>query len=148
MLEQETASIIRFVLNSAGNPFPYYEKIPESFAVPAAYFPTPEIVTGGETFCTYAMEYAWYILFFHKNENEAYALALQALTAIRRKRNLIPLIDTDGNKTGKGIRLKDPDIKVIDNGAAQLHLRWTSRRPYACEEATKMQTYQLEERST
>ena len=47
MLEQEMASIIKFVLDRAGGPSPYYWNVPRHFCVPAAYFPTPEIDTGG-----------------------------------------------------------------------------------------------------
>ena len=57
MIEQELASIIKFVLDATDDPAPYYHNIPEDFFVPAVYFPTPEITTGGETFLTYRMEY-------------------------------------------------------------------------------------------
>ena len=39
MLEQELASIIKFTLDRAGNPSPYYWNVQENFCVPAAYFP-------------------------------------------------------------------------------------------------------------
>lgn len=130
MLEQELASIIKFVLDSTGNPSPYYWKVQENFAIPAVYFPTPEITTGGETFLTYRMEYMWFITFFHGTDEEAYALGLQALTAIKGNRRLIPVIDTDGEKTGEWLRLADPKLKMLDNGACQLQVDWVSRRPY------------------
>ena len=53
MLEQEMASIIKYVLDRAGGPSPYYWNVPRHFSIPAAYFPTPELDTGGETFLTY-----------------------------------------------------------------------------------------------
>lgn len=144
MLEQEIASIIKFVLDNAGNPSPYYWNVEENFTVPAIYFPTPEIVTGGETFSTYRMEYAWYIKAFHRTSEGAYAMAFDALRAIKGRRNLIPLISETGEKAGGGVRIDDPQLKVLDDGAAQLALTWVSRRPYDAEEATKMQTYEVE----
>ena len=36
MLEQDMASIIKFVLENAENPAPYYWNVPENFMVPAA----------------------------------------------------------------------------------------------------------------
>lgn len=90
MLEQELASIMKYTLDRAGNPSPYYYEVPQHFTVPAVYFPTPEITTGGETFATYNMEYAWYIKFFHKSSQEAYALALAVLTAIKETVTLFP----------------------------------------------------------
>ena len=144
MLEQELASIIKFTLDRANNPSPYYYKVPQHFAFPAAYFPTPEIVTGGETFLTYRMEYAWYIKLFHKTSEGAYALGLSVLTAIKENRNLIPLINQQGEREKGSIRLDDPKLKVLDDGAAQLTLSWVSRRPYATEETVKMQSYEVE----
>ena len=38
MLEKEVASIIKFILDSAGNPVPYYHNMPENFVVPSVYF--------------------------------------------------------------------------------------------------------------
>lgn len=144
MLEQELASIMKYTLDRAENPSPYYWEVPQHFNVPAVYFPTPEIATGGETFLTYNMDYAWYIKFFHKSSNEAYALGLAVLTAIKGNRNLIPLITETGERAEGNIRLNDPNLKVLDDGAAQLSLSWRSRRPYNTEQAVKMQTYEVE----
>ena len=144
MLEQELASIMKYTLDRAGNPSPYYYEVPQHFTVPAVYFPTPEITTGGETFATYNMEYVWGVIFFHKSSQEAYALGLAVLTAIKGNRNLIPLITETGERAEGNIRLDDPKLKLLDNGAAQLTLNWTSRRPYDREETVKMQSYEVE----
>lgn len=58
MLEQELASIMKYTLDAAGTPTPYYYRVPQHFMVPAVYFPLPEIVSGGETFLTYNLDYA------------------------------------------------------------------------------------------
>lgn len=144
MLEQEIASIIKFVLDSVGNPAPYYYNVPKSFSVPAVYFPRPEIATGGETFRTYRMEYDWFIKFFHSTTEDAHALAMTALTAILERRNLIPIIGTDGTPTGKGLRINDPAIKEIDNNTVQLKITFTSRKPYYRPDVEKMQHYSIE----
>jgi hypothetical protein len=144
LLEQETASIIKFVLDNSDNPNPYYYRVPQSFFYPAAYFPTPEINTRGETFRTYAASYTWFIKFFGKTTEAAYERALLALAAIKRARNLIPLIGADGNPTGDGIRAKDPSLNTIDDGAVQLKIEWDSRRPYDDRDCLKMQTYRIE----
>lgn len=144
MLEQEIASIIKFVLDKSEKPTPYYYSVPRSFAVPAAYFPVPEITTGGETLSTYRMEYDWFIKFFHHTTEKAHARALMALTAILEGRNLVPLISTDGTPTGKGLRVKDPAVKPLDDGAVQLKISFTSRRPYYRPDVQKMQNYGIE----
>ena len=74
----------------------------------------------GETLRTYSMDYAWYIMFFHHTAQEAYALGLSVLTAIKGSRNLIPLITETGEPAGGKLRIDDPSLKILDDGAAQL----------------------------
>lgn len=150
-LEQEVASVMSFALESAGHPHPYYWNVPESFEYPAIYFPQPEITTGGDTFGTYASEYAWYINFFAETTEEAHEIALATLTALKRARNYVPLLNEDGTETGKKLRLKDPSLKRVDTGAVQLTIEWTSRRAYGGPEpspkvkTTKIQLFQKED---
>lgn len=142
MLEQEMASIIKFVLDKAGGPAPYYWNVPQNFSVPAAYFPTPEIDTGGETFLTYFMDYVWYIKLFHATAQGAYSLGHPVVSAIRAARNLIPLIAEDGSEIdGSWVRVNDPQLKVLDDGAAQLTISWRSRRPYSDTTADREQAH-------
>jgi hypothetical protein len=146
LLERETASIIKFVLDAAGNPNPYYYRVPEAFAYPAAYFPPPEMNAGGETFETYAVNFILFVKFFHKTSGEAFALAASALEGIKRAKNLIPLIDENGDATAEGFRVADPSVRVVDDGAAQLQIEWISRRPYNAPDAEKTRVYHIEER--
>lgn len=129
-LEQEVASIMAFALHSAGDPHPHYWDIPQDFERPAMYFPQPEIDTGGDTLGTYASEYAWYINVFADTTEEAHGIALAVLTALKRARNYVPLLNEDGTTTGKKLRLKDPKLKRVDTGVVQLTIEWTSRRAY------------------
>lgn len=137
-LEQEVASIIAFVQDSAGHLNPYYWDVPEDFERPAIYFPQPEITTGGDTLGTYASEYAWYINIFADTTEEAHDIARRVLTALKRARNYVPLLNEDGEATGKKLRLKDPGLKRGDTGVAQLTIEWTSRRSYAEDEPPKV----------
>ena len=131
MLEHEMASIIKYVLDRAGGPSPYYWNVPRHFSIPAAYFPTPELDTGGETFLTYWTDFVWYIKLFHRTGQGAYSAGSAVLQAIRAGRNLIPLIAQDGSEIeGEWVRVNDPKLKVLDDGAAQLTMSWRSRRPY------------------
>ena len=147
MLEQEMASIIRYVLDNAGGPAPYYWNVPQHFSVPAAYFPPPELTTGGETFLTYWTDSAWYIKLFHRTGQGAYSAGNAVVQAIRAARNLIPLIEQDGTViAGEWVRVKDPKLKVLDDGAAQLTIGWRSRRPYndTMEAVVPAQTFSLD----
>lgn len=147
MLEQEMASIIKFVLDRAGGPSPYYWNVPRHFTVPAAYFPTPELDTGGETFLTYYTDYVWYVKLFHKSGQGAYAIGSAVVEAIRAERNLVPLIQQNGSAIeGEWVRVNDPKLKVLDDGAAQLTISWRSRRPYrdTAEDRTRAQSFNLD----
>jgi hypothetical protein len=56
---------------------------------------------------------------------------------------MIPLINSDGELTGRSFRLKDPSLKGIDDMAVQLTLMWDSYRPYNEEPATKTETFNI-----
>ena len=137
MIEQETASIIAFILAHAGPAHPYYHEVPQDFIYPAVYFPVPEIETRGETLSAYAAEFVWFINFFDKTTQGAYALAYGALQAIKQYRNLIPLTDEAGIPAKEGVRIKDPIQKTVESGVVQLQIGWISRRPYNRDEAEK-----------
>ena len=53
-LEQEIASVIRFILDSVPGITPYYWDIPEGFVVPSVFFPQPELTPLGDTFAPFA----------------------------------------------------------------------------------------------
>ena len=142
-LEQETASVARFVLDAEPGLSPYYWSVPEDFRVPAVYFPPPVFPSKGDTFKTYALEYDWPVKFFASTDEEAQAIAARVMNKICAARLLIPLIDEAGELTGKGLRMKDPELKRADENAYQINLRWDSRRPYNQTESQKMMTYDL-----
>jgi hypothetical protein len=141
MIEQELASIIKFVLEAAGNPTPYYWSVPEGFSTPSVFFPTPEIESAGETFRTYRLEYVWYLQFFHKDTNEAHSMALRVYEAIKKARNLVHLVDETGQLMRDGVRLGEPSLKNVDSGVAQLTIRFASRRPYYQPDSELMQQW-------
>ena len=137
MPEQELASIMKFIIDNTGNPYPYYHSVPQDFIVPAVYFPSPEIESAGDTLLSYAFTYTWFVKFFHKDVHLAYNMGLEAITAIQRRKNLIPIVAENGELIDKHwFRLRDPQLRAIDN-AAQLTLMWNSYRPYDNENAEK-----------
>ena len=144
-LEQEIASVIRFILDSVPGITPYYWDIPEGFVVPSVFFPQPELTPLGDTFASYAVEYDWYIKFFASTDEDAYASAAAALNAICAARLLVPLIDETGAAAGGGLRLKDPGgVKKVDTGVVQFALTWDSRRPYNVANYQKVMNYNLD----
>lgn len=131
MIEQEMASIARFILDRCGETAPYYWNVPESFIVPAVFFDIPEMTSGGETFLTYWSDYTWHVRFYSHSQQEAWQTCKEVFHAIKRARNLIPLIDSEGNQIeNEGIRIDDPSMNMMDENSAMLSLSWRSRRPY------------------
>ena len=139
MIEQEIASLAQFILNNANNSEPYYSEIPMDFIVPSVYFPPPEVDTYGETFRTFRLRYYWNVKFFHQTVEDAYALAMGVLVAFKKAKHLIPLINENGEPTGEYLRVNDPSIKKLDDGAYHIKLEWDSRRPYDNTESAYMQ---------
>lgn len=144
-LEQEIASVIRFVLDSVPGITPYYWSIPEGFIVPSVFFPQPELTPRGDTLLSYAVEYNLYIKFFSSTDEDAYSNAATALNALCAARLLVPLIDETGAAVGGGLRLKDPGgVKKLDTGVVQLALTWDSRHPYNVANYQKVMNYNLD----
>ena len=130
MLEQELVGIIRYVKETAGKPNCYYYEVKEGFDTPAAFFPRPIVKTYGDTFNSYRVRYLWYIKFFADDTPEAYDMAFDVLTAIRRNKNWVPIGDDS-------IWIRDPELRTIEPGVAQLTLSWDLRRPFSEEEHEK-----------
>jgi len=140
-LDQEIASAMRFLIDAADNPKPYYYNVPEDFLTPAIFFPQPEITSRGDTLKTYALEFSMFVKFFDKDTQSAHQRAFAALSALQYRHCVVPLIDKDGALTGRGFRLNDPSMRSVDDGAVHLTIMWDSARPYFEPKAIKMVTY-------
>lgn len=143
MIEQEIASIIRFVLEACGDPTPYYHNIPESFVVPSVYFPVPETEFQPDTFSGYRAEYSMFVSFFHSSTELAYQLAAPVCHSINAARRQIPEIDYDGKWTGKYVRIQDTRLKKADECAYQLQLEWTGRYNYTPQDGELIRNFYM-----
>lgn len=143
MLEQEIASIIKFILDSTGNPTPYYYRVPQSFTLPAVYFPQPELTTGKGTLSDYSAEYYWAITFFDLSTEKAYEMARTAFLALNAGRSWVPLVDTDGNTTGQAIRLENLKLRPTDECAAELSFGFKSYRQYDRDEPSPTHNFEI-----
>lgn len=137
MLEQELASIARFIYDNTGIKSVHYDEMPKNFKTPSLYFPVPEVITRGDTMLSYAIMYSWFIKIYDVSSNVAYNKAFSALNEIKQKKNLIPIINTDGTLQGKKFRIKDPRISKLDIGVIQLQIDWDSVRSFTKIEGEK-----------
>lgn len=139
MLEQEMASIAKFILSTANMAKPYYNRIQEGFVIPSIFFPPAEIESSAFSLSSHEITYAWVVKFFGYNTENANSMAIQAMYEIVRNRCIIPLYDLAGNLTGVKIHIKYPEAKIIEEGVAQLYIQWSvvrsnieDVRPKAC----------------
>lgn len=144
-MEQELASIAKYIITTIGNSVhPYYRNLPENFRYPAVYFPVPDITTDSDTFSTYRSDYVWCVTFFHNSKQEAYELALTALTAIKRDRNLVPLLASTGAQVGKRLlRLNDPSLRCTSENSAMLVISLAVRKNYKDTSGSKVATFNV-----
>lgn len=145
-MEQIEASIANYILSAAGdNVTPYYNELPTGFKVPSVFFPEIEVGSDREDFDTYALKNAWYVKFFHSTTNNAKILAKRALKRIVGSRYLIPILNEDGTKTGRKIRVLRTEIKKVDDGVYQMWIDWDESYEYddLSIKAEKTQTYDI-----
>lgn len=131
MLQDEIGSIMKFCYGK--NPVKVYaDRIPQNMVIPSMYFPAPIVVSSGDTTTTYRNSYQLFVKIFAASSQQAHTTAHYIAEGIRQRRCIIPVIALDGTYTGKYMRLKtDIQTKELDDGVAQLALKWDSRYAYA-----------------
>lgn len=144
MLDQELASIARFVYDNIGIKSVHYGEMPENFKTPSVYFPVPEVITRGDTTTTYAIMYSWFIKVFDISSNRAYGRTFNVLNQLKQNRNMIPIINPDGTAQDKKFRIKDPRISKLETGAMQLQIDWDSVRTYTKAQSEKARRFYVE----
>ncbi len=135
------ASVMRFVLETSENPYPYYEETPEGFLVPAVYFSIPEIETDNDTLSSYKLTYVWSISFIHRGTREAYDMALKVMEGLKKNRNKVKIINEDGSETEKSFYVKASRVAETESGTVRMTVEWESRRLYTLEAILKMRKY-------
>lgn len=141
-IEQETASIIKYIQKTIGNSVQYlYHKIPEDFTKPTVYFPVPEFRTRLSSVGYYNVSYMWLIKIFAPETEEAYVYAREIVLAMAKDRFLIPLAEEDGTSGNKNFYVQEPEISKADNGVYTVEIDWDSARPYTQKEVLKMQRH-------
>lgn len=145
-MEQITASIAKHILSAIGDDVtPYYNELKQNFKVPSVFFPELEVGEGVESLDRYGLEHSWGITFFHSTTGGAYELAKVALKKITGGRYYVPIVNFDGNDTGKKIRILRATVKKADEGVCLMWLDWTESYEYddLSEQPVKMQTYDI-----
>ncbi|APO43340.1 hypothetical protein BS614_04235 [Paenibacillus xylanexedens] len=116
----------------------YTDRMPQDFVVPSLYFPQPITADAPSSISSYRVDRSLAVKVFAKTDEQAADAAEQIAQTIRQSRMVIPIIDEDGHNTGKYMRLRKMDSRIIDEGVAQLTFTWTSRYQYNRVEYEKM----------
>jgi hypothetical protein len=144
MLQDEIGSIMKYCHNL----YPvkiYPDRIPQNMAIPSMYFPVPIVVSSGDTFSSYRNSYQLFIKVFTDTTQLAHGKAHLIAEGIRRNRCIIPAIAPNGDFTGQYMRLNSEiQTKALDEGVAQLSLKWDSRYAYDREVYQKMGKFFIE----
>ena len=144
MLQDEIGSIMKYCHNL--HPVKIYpDRIPQNMAIPSMYFPVPIVVSSGDTFSSYRNSYQLFIKVFADSTQLAHGRAHHIAEGIRQNRCIIPTIAPNGDLTGQYIRLnREIQTKALDEGVAQLSLKWDSRYAYDREVYQKMGKFFIE----
>lgn len=118
----------------------YTEEVPENFAVPSLYFPTPFAFDGNDTNMTFMKTYSLAVKLFHVDAQQAFAEAERIADAVRRKRMLIPLINADGSPAGQFIQVTRIEERITD-GVASIIVTWDSRYHYDREDYIPLENF-------
>lgn len=130
MIQDEISSITRFCYDR--NPVKlYFDRIPQNMVIPCMYFPEPVVVSAPDTIGAYLNVYQLFIKVFATKTQDAHRAAHNIAEAIRQKRGIIPVINPDGSLSGEFMQINlDIETKPLDEGVAQLSLKWKSRYLY------------------
>lgn len=144
MLQDEIGSIMKYCHNL----YPvkiYPDRIPQNMVIPSMYFPVPIVVSSGDTFSSYRNSYQLFIKIFADTTQLAHGKAHLIGEGIRRAKFIIPAISLAGAPTGEYMRLNtDIQTKALDEGVAQLSIKWDSRYSYDREIYQKMGKFFVE----
>ncbi|SFM29114.1 hypothetical protein SAMN04487943_11254 [Gracilibacillus orientalis] len=117
----------------------YDLKLPQDFKVPSLYFPVPTSFSSNDTNQTYLKSYTLNVKLFHHDSKLAYYKAEELADHIANNREVIPMVDVEGEKTGDYIRFNRIETRIGENGVAILILNWDSRYHYHHDEAPAIQ---------
>lgn len=130
MIQDEISSIARFCYGKNAAKI-YFNRIPQHMIVPCMYFPEPVVVSSADTLYAYLNVYQLFIKIFTEKTQTSHLVAHSIAEALRRARGVIPIINPDGTLSGEFMQINlDIGTKPLDEGVAQLSLKWKSRYWY------------------
>lgn len=120
-LEQSLASAIRYIQDNSDEGMKYYfGEIPENYFVPSVYFQIPFLSGEKATLRTYRQTLTMNVWFMASETWDAQASAATMLEKMMMDNCILPVVSKDGTRTGRGLRIKEPATRKIEEGIVQL----------------------------
>lgn len=140
-MDQFIACLAKACITMSGISTLYTDNMPASFAVPSLYFPPFESDLSGSALNNYQTDYSVYVKVFAATRQDAMEYAESIVQGIMRARCCLPVYDVDGKETGDILKTSPPAARVIDEGVAQITLRYRIIRKFTEEEVPKVQNF-------
>lgn len=144
-LTQEVASLVHFINGlGLGIAKSYFGEIPEGFAVPSLYYPTPETINRGYSTEGFEKESTIYLKVFDKTSMDSNYLAEQIVTAIMQAGRNIPLYGADGQPAGFDFHIYTVNSRNIETGVTQIEISYKTQTSYVEPEYPKATNFYIE----
>ena len=130
-MDQFIACLAKACITMSGISTLYTDNMPASFAVPSLYFPPFESDLSGSALNNYQTDYSVYVKVFAHTRQEAMELAEDIVQGIMRLKCCLPVYNADGTESGEVLKTSPPAARVIDEGVAQITLRYRIIRKFA-----------------
>ena len=124
MLENLIASITKEMCVISNINKVYFDEVEENFTTPSICIPSAEQIPKGDTLTSIGFDTSIFFKIYADSTNKAIALAEAITLQISKQKNLIHILNIDGDKTGETFRLKSIDCKKADIGIAQIYIRF------------------------
>lgn len=123
----------------------YTDRIPQDMDIPCMYFPAPIVTSSPDTITGYRNTYQLFIKLFAKKTQQAHSKAHEIAEKLRASRGIIPVVGFDGDQSEEYMQVNlDVQTKAVDDGVAQLAVKWESQYPFIREEFPIMETLFVE----
>ena len=138
MLTQEVASLVHFIdALELGIVKRYFGEVPESFAVPSIYYPTPEIDNRGFSTGSYEKVSVIFLKVYDSTSVSSNAIAQKIVDSIMQAKRNIPFYNNEGSPENVSFRVYDLETRNIDAGVTQIEISYKNKIPYVEPEQPK-----------
>lgn len=121
----------------------YDKEVPKNFEVPSLYFPIPTIITGNDTNMTYEKTFSMSVKLFHLDPVIANEKAEMIADEISAKKNVVPIVEEDGELTGDFIRLTQLETRPGEEGFTVIVIGWDINYHYSRKEWPSIDNLEL-----